>query len=255
MAILNGKKILFSPNVHISGINHEVGCKGYEIYKVDTAKKYIVTTYPIAQTDWEVGDRVAFDIGKTYTYGFTIKSFVHKAGYTTIYINEALPASNNENGDTMYIWNLDKPLSGDIDIGINAFNQGIDTVAIGKGAVALNRETKAEGNFSLAANRGTIAGYGAAAFGKATEALGSHSFTSGIGTIANSDYQRVEGKFNIEDTEGKYACIVGGGSRDTDRKNIYTLDWEGNGAFAGSITIGNTTLTEEQLKKLIALIT
>lgn len=253
MTYFNGKEILFSPNIRISGNIHEVGCKGYEIYKVDKANNRIVTTYAIPDIMWEVGDRISFDIGKTYTYGFTIKKIAHAAGYSTIYAKETLPTA--EKGEKMYVWNLDKPLSGDIDIGINAFNQGIDTVAIGKGAVALNRETKAEGNFSLAANRGTVAGYGAAAFGKATEALGTHSFTSGIGTIANSDYQRVEGKFNIEDTEGKYACIVGGGSRDTDRKNIYTLDWEGNGAFGGNITIGNTTLTEEQLKKLIELIT
>jgi hypothetical protein len=66
----------------------------------------------------------------------------------------------------------------------------------------------------------------------------------------------VEGKFNVKDTEGKYAHIVGGGTGLTDskRKNIYTLDWDGNADFAGSVTIGNTTLTEAKLKALLALV-
>ena len=50
--------------------------------------------------------------------------------------------------------------------------------------------------------------------------------------------QHVQGKYNVEDTEGTYAHIVGGGTDDTSRANIHTLDWNGNAAFAGDVTNG-----------------
>lgn len=37
-----------------------------------------------------------------------------------------------------------------------------------------------------------------------------------------------------------YAHVVGGGTSDSDRKNIYTLDWSGNAIFAGDISFGTT---------------
>lgn len=35
--------------------------------------------------------------------------------------------------------------------------------------------------------------------------------------------------------EGKYAFIIGNGSSETKRSNAYTLDWEGNGQYAGGV--------------------
>ena len=43
------------------------------------------------------------------------------------------------------------------------------------------------------------------------------------------------GTYNIEDTEGKYAFIVGNGTSDTDRSNCHTLDKEGNAWYSGDI--------------------
>lgn len=37
------------------------------------------------------------------------------------------------------------------------------------------------------------------------------------------------------DEEGKYAFIIGNGSSETKRSNAYTLDWEGNGQYAGGV--------------------
>ena len=39
--------------------------------------------------------------------------------------------------------------------------------------------------------------------------------------------QIVQGRFNEED-EGKYINIVGNGEDNDNRKNIHTLDWNGN---------------------------
>ena len=48
------------------------------------------------------------------------------------------------------------------------------------------------------------------------------------------DIIHVQGKYNVEDTENKYAHIVGGGEYGNP-KNIHTLDWEGNSEFAGDV--------------------
>lgn len=80
--------------------------------------------------------------------------------------------------------------------------------------------------------------------GYSTIASGNASHAEGYSTIASSDYQHVQGKYNIEDTSSTYAHIVGGGTDDYDRKNIHTLDWNGNAVFSGDVTAtdrnGNT---------------
>lgn len=75
--------------------------------------------------------------------------------------------------------------------------------------------------------------------GLATTASGAQSHVEGRYTIAAGGAQHVEGIANIEDTEGKYIHIAGNGTFDN-RSNAYTLDWEGNGWFAGGLTIGET---------------
>jgi hypothetical protein len=57
-------------------------------------------------------------------------------------------------------------------------------------------------------------------------------------TIANGEYQHVEGKYNVADTNNKYVHIVGNGTSPSNRKNAHTLDWDGNAWFAGSLTVG-----------------
>lgn len=53
---------------------------------------------------------------------------------------------------------------------------------------------------------------------------------------------------------GKYVEIVGNGTADSSRSNARTLDWKGNEWLAGSLTLGSTTLTEEKLQQLLALL-
>ena len=66
-------------------------------------------------------------------------------------------------------------------------------------------------------------------------ALSDYTHSEGYKTIANSAYQHVQGKFNIRDSENKYAHIVGNGTTDDARSNAHTLDWNGNAWYAGSI--------------------
>lgn len=64
---------------------------------------------------------------------------------------------------------------------------------------------------------------------------GNYVHVEGRGNIGNTEYQHIQGKYNEEDTENKYAHIIGGGTSDTDRKNIHTVDWDGNAEYAGTV--------------------
>lgn len=72
----------------------------------------------------------------------------------------------------------------------------------------------------------------------ANVASGYVSHAEGEGTIAKGSRQHVEGKYNIEDTNNTYAHIVGNGRYLDERSNAYTLDWDGNGVYAGKVTVG-----------------
>lgn len=72
------------------------------------------------------------------------------------------------------------------------------------------------------------------------------SHAEGHGTVATAETQHVQGKYNIEDTEDKYAHIIGNGPREDEydnegklveqhRSNAHTLDWSGNAWFAGNV--------------------
>lgn len=70
--------------------------------------------------------------------------------------------------------------------------------------------------------------------GLATTTKGNYSHSEGRYTIASSPAQHVEGVANIEDTESKYIHIAGNGDWNT-RSNAYTLDWNGNGWYQGTV--------------------
>ena len=60
-----------------------------------------------------------------------------------------------------------------------------------------------------------------------TTAGGKASHADGFYTVAGA-YQHVQGKYNIADTESKYAFIIGNGTSDTARSNAFAVDWNGN---------------------------
>lgn len=66
--------------------------------------------------------------------------------------------------------------------------------------------------------------------------LGTYSHSEGNNTIARGDCSHVEGKYNIIDTENKYAHIIGNGTDDNNRSNAHTVDWDGNAWYAGKVT-------------------
>lgn len=102
--------------------------------------------------------------------------------------------------------------------------------------------------------RTKAAGNGSHAEGYTTEARSNYSHAEGNGTVAASNNQHVQGKYNEIDTADTYAHVVGAGMSATNRKNIHTLDWSGNAWFAGSLSLGDVTITAAQLQALLALL-
>lgn len=117
-----------------------------------------------------------------------------------------------------------------------AHSEGYNTYATGKYSHVEGYNSKATADMAHAENYGTEAsGKNSHAEGLISIAKGNGSHVEGFGTVASGKYQHVQGKYNVEDAEGRYAHIVGGGS-DAKRRNIHTLDWEGNAEYAGDVT-------------------
>lgn len=140
--------------------------------------------------------------------------------------------------------------SGESSVAMNAI-----TVASGNAAVATGRETEASGWFSFTSGwktkaSGTCAiatgneteatGEDSIATGHGTKANGSCSSASGIGTIADGTATHVGGKFNR--TSGNKIVVYGNGTNDNNRKDAYSLDWNGNGEYSGHV---NTKYVKE----------
>ena len=106
-------------------------------------------------------------------------------------------------------------------VGDYSFTEGDSTTASG-------RSSHAEGDGTTASGRSSHAE------GIYATASGDDSHAEGFGTKASSANQHVQGKYNIEDSSGTYAHIVGNGT-DNARSNAHTLDWSGNAWFAGTI--------------------
>ena len=120
--------------------------------------------------------------------------------------------------------------------GVYSHAEGNDTTASGEGSHTEGRLTVASGTYSHAE-------------GWRTTASGECSHAEGYFTIAFGDYQHVQGKCNIGDSDNKYAHIVGNGNigsnSSIDRSNAHTIDWDGNGWFAGKIKMGGTSQDDE----------
>lgn len=66
----------------------------------------------------------------------------------------------------------------------------------------------------------------------------------GKNNISNGNYQSVFGMFNSANENS--AFIVGGGTSETDRKNIFSLEWNGNAEYAGTVKANGLMLTDTE---------
>ena len=114
-----------------------------------------------------------------------------------------------------------------------SMNRKADTT-VGHRSITLGDNNEASGQYSFAE-------------GKDTTASGNYSHSEGFNTKASSENQHVQGKYNIEDATNTYAHIVGNGTSDTARSNAHTLDWSGNGWYAGKLSQEGTPTEDKDL--------
>ena len=120
--------------------------------------------------------------------------------------------------------------------GSNTTASGTSSHAEGSGTTASGYYSHAEGSTTNATAdtahaegyNTTASGYASHAEGSSTTATAGSSHAEGSGTKASSANQHVQGKFNVEDTAGTYAMIIGNGTADDARSNALTVDWNGN---------------------------
>ena len=117
--------------------------------------------------------------------------------------------------------------------------------AEGNNATASGDNSHAEGSST------TASGVNSHAEGSGTYALSYCSHAEGSSTIARGPAQHVQGKYNVEDANGTYAHIVGGGAGENNRKNIHTIDWNGNAMFAGGLVVGGGTDNQHELMPVV----
>lgn len=130
-----------------------------------------------------------------------------------------------------------KPNVGTRKIGDGARANGVENQALCKGSNSDGNGNLSYGAWADTYGKGNKAGFCASAGGLNTHAKGKYSKTDGQGTITGSSFQYAHGKYNIEDENSEFAEIVGNGATNK-RSNAYTLDWQGNGWFAGEVTVG-----------------
>lgn len=142
------------------------------------------------------------------------------------------------------------------------FAMGVETTASAPGAHAEGGLTVAKASYSHAEGfksgstgeyshvEGIVcesSGQGSHAEGYYTVASGQRSHSEGCFTEAASQYQHVQGKYNVVDSKGVYAHIVGNGTGKNNRHNAHTLDWQGNAWFAGKVTTGAAPVEDMDL--------
>ena len=142
------------------------------------------------------------------------------------------------------------------------FAMGIQTTASAPGAYAEGGLTVANASYSHAegfksASTGEYShvegivcessGQGSHAEGYYTVASGQRSHSEGCFTEAASQYQHVQGKYNVVDSNGVYAHIVGNGTGKNNRHNAHTLDWQGNAWYAGKLSQEGTPTEDKDL--------
>ena len=128
--------------------------------------------------------------------------------------------------------------------GASSHTEGYSTDAYGKNSHAEGEATIAQGASSHAEGEyGIAAGVASHAEGHETRAKGDCSHAGGYGTIAASDNQTVFGKYNVEDTNGDYAFIIGNGSGSSSRSNAFAVGWDGAVTVSGHSSAIGTLVT------------
>ena len=238
-------------------VNDEIILVGYNsiTYDISMFKSNILSISETTDSENNTFYKLKIDESKInfddYAYGFVFIFDTSKENIISSYAEGYFTISNGvyshaegcltiASGDCSHAEGNSAIASGDCSHaeGNSAIASGTSSHAEGYSTIASSESSHAEGSSTIASSESSHAE------GSSTTASGTSSHAEGYSTIASSDYQHVQGKYNIEDTSSTYAHIVGGGTSSSNRKNIHTLDWNGNAVFSGDVTAtdsnGNT---------------
>ncbi|MDE5884731.1 MAG: hypothetical protein K2H29_06620 [Oscillospiraceae bacterium] len=173
-----------------------------------------------------VDGEIKGEIFNDYAHNVASGQFSHSKGvYTTASgdYSYAEGAGTKASGNYAHSEGETTKASGDYSHAGGRFTEasGYVSYAEGIGTKATSSYSHAEGNSSTASGEASHAdGYG-------TIASGINSHSSGCYTIAAGQYQFALGKYNTEDTDNKFAFIIGNGEFNR-RHNGFSIDWNGN---------------------------
>lgn len=170
---------------------------------------------------WDLNDRIASKGNFSVGIGAYISSMTRITGENNI--------TNSYNPE----------ISGDNNVVFSRDNKrctGNDNLLAGLGCIANGSAGFSVGNYNQLGGN-----YCEFAMGNSCNVQGSDTLAVGEFLIANGSHSLVSGRNNIADTgsgwtEGSYIHIVGNGTSNSARSNAYTLDWQGNGTFAGTVS-------------------
>lgn len=197
----------------------------------DNTKKIILTLKNGETVEFSVADLVdGFLTEEEYNAGKTIPSgTTYTIGGTTYTVGDNAEVFNDYSNNKAIGNYSHAEGSNTRATGNYSHAEGYDTFASGAYSHAeCGNNTGASGDYSHAEGSFCRAtGYGSHAEGGGTIANGTFSHSCGNKTLASSDYQCVQGKYNIEDANSKYAFIIGNGTFDNARSNAFAVDWDG----------------------------
>ena len=134
--------------------------------------------------------------------------------------------------------------------GVNCTSSGYSSHAEGVACTSSRWGSHAEGANCISS------GQGSHAEGIRTKASGRGSHAQNFVTTASSMYQTTIGKYNIDDTNNKYAFIIGNGGFDQEHRiqrysNAFTVDWDGNTEIAGNLNVEALTVNARKPFSLV----
>lgn len=187
---------------------------------------------------WDLNDRIKAGEGN-----FSVKmgkNAISSGNYSLSFGYVDLPS--NTTGGT---WGIRSSGLGSLAFGSNSTGNDFAYIkSDGEGSLAFGciEGSRSSRSISTLGKGAFCHGYVSFNLGYDMYASGYGSHAEGSGTRATTLFSHVEGTLNIEDpkgskqTKGTYAHIVGNGTEILNRSNAYTLDWQGNGTFAGTVS-------------------
>jgi hypothetical protein len=140
-----------------------------------------------------------------------------------------------------------------------AHAEGVNTEASGSSSHAEGDTSKSTGISSHAEGVNTLASgdFGSHAEGVNTEASGHYgAHAAGWYTKATRDYQTVIGKYNALDSNNQATdatFVIGGGTGSSARKDIFSVDWDGNVTATGVINgLNNNLMTTSNMNTILS---